>query len=126
MGVNIMPVEISSDKPFVGYPIQASFNAMIVDVDVGALLIEKDATIYDGGRTSSRPKIVKQKRNGNWPKMQAVDRWIMSAKKGEIVFHRNGNLLDCRRENMEVVCREQYMYRIYQRSTKNALAHLVR
>ena len=109
MGVNIMPVEISSDKPFVGYPIQASFNALIVDVDVGALLIEKDATIYDGGRTSSRPKIVKQKRNGNWPKMQAVDRWIMSAKKGEIVFHRNGNLLDCRRENMVVVKRDNLL-----------------
>jgi hypothetical protein len=121
MGVNIMPVEISSDKPFVGYPIQASFNAMIVDVDVGALLIEKDATIYEGGRTSSRPKIVKQKRNGNWPKMQAVDRWIMSAKKGEIVFHRNGDLLDCRRENMVVVKKDEYRSMVCQRTRKSAL-----
>jgi hypothetical protein len=69
-----MPVETFSGKPFVGYPIRCSFNAMIVDLDVGALLIEKKALIYEGGHTSARPRIIKQKRHGQWPKMEAVDR----------------------------------------------------
>jgi hypothetical protein len=101
--VIVMIIETISGEAFVGYPIRRSLNALIVDLDVGALLIEIDAAIYEGGRSRARPKIIKQKRHGKWPIMQAVDQWLMSAKKGEVVCHHNGDLYDCRRENMEVV-----------------------
>jgi hypothetical protein len=47
----------------------------------------------------------------------------MAAKKGEIVFHRNGDLLDCRRENMVVVEKDEYRSMVYKRTRKSALGY---
>jgi hypothetical protein len=122
--VIVMTIETISATAFVGYPIRRSLNALIVDLDVGALLIENNVAVYEGGNSSARPKIIKQKRHGNWPKMQAVDRWLMSAKKGQVVCHRNGDLYDCRRENMEVVEKNLYMRTmVRQKSQRGALEY---
>jgi hypothetical protein len=84
-------------------------RALIVDYDVGSTLVDRDIDVRSGNYPDHRPKVMRCRPNGKKPILQSVDRWIMNATTNEVVFHENGDMFDCRRVNMRLVTKQQYV-----------------
>ena len=94
--------------PFVGIPVANTSNYVVVDVDVGAHLIDNKLSVAH--YSTSRPSIrlpVKGGKKGE-KRQISVARWIMNAGADEQVLHLNGNRLDCRRVNLEKIHKHDF------------------
>jgi len=96
---------IPADRPFVGIRVGADTRPLLVDYDVGSILIDRGIDVRPSYGRDQRPKMNRLRPDG---KRYQVDRWIMDAKRNEVVFHKNGSMFDCRRINMQVVTKQQY------------------
>jgi hypothetical protein len=103
-----MGKSIAADQSFVGVRVRGDSRPLIVDYDVGSILVDGEIDVRPASSKNPRPQVMRKRSESKRPSLQAVDRWIMNAKKNEVVFHRNGKFYDCRRINMRVVSSQEY------------------
>jgi hypothetical protein len=116
---------IPADQPFVGVRVRGDNRPLLVDYDVGSILVDRDIDVRPGSKRDQRPKIMRERPEGKKPSLQPVDRWIMNAKRNEVVFHRNGSMYDCRRINMQVVTNQEYVGMYDQRIAEDKIETLI-
>ena len=80
---------------------------VIVDDDIAETISKQSWFIKKGGYGHGS-YVARSIREGNKIKTIRLHRWIMNAPKGFEVHHKNGNSLDNRRENLEVLTPEEH------------------
>jgi hypothetical protein len=83
-------------------PIVGSDDHVILDDDVADFLLRRRLRVYRPNHGNRRPFFnIPRKRSSRWPKSVTIARWLSDGyRTGMFARHVNGNLLDCRRENL--------------------------
>jgi hypothetical protein len=115
---------IAADQPYVCVRVRGDIRPLIVDYDVGSILVDGNVDVRPASTRNPRPQVLREGSGAKQSSLQAVDRWISNAKGNEVVFHKNGNMYDCRRINLQAVTSQQYGAMYDQRIAEDSLESL--